>query len=121
MRAKFLLGDEPSQDLGRKKVGGNAKIGLYTLQEADHRLDIQAIQSEAATRMIPRLIGAIVQDADEPRSAADHGEVSLVVQAPKQFASVTHGVEMLDHALAAGGVRALVGLRGTMVPSARRG
>src|SRR5882762_9896898 len=56
---EFLFGDEPSDDLRRKKMSSDAKVGLRMLEHADHGLRIEAIEREAATWMLPGLVGAI--------------------------------------------------------------
>jgi len=78
-RDEFLLGAEPGDDFGREKMGGNAKIGLDALEQADHRRGVEAVKGETALHGAPGLVGAVVEDSHQVRRVLHHFDVGLVV------------------------------------------
>jgi len=84
----------------------------------NHRLRVEPVQRQAPARMVPRLVGAVVEHAHQFRHAPHHGDVGFVVDALKKFADVADGVDMFDHAIAARGECLLERLGRTNMPRA---
>ncbi len=59
---ELLFRDKPGDDFRGKKMSGYAQVGLNAFEKPDHGLRVQAIEREAAARMLPGLVGAFVDD-----------------------------------------------------------
>ena len=99
----------------------NAQIRLHLLQHADHGLRVQPIQSQAATRILPRLVRALVNHSHQLRGASHHRNVGFIIGALEKFADVFNGVNVLHAAIATRGERFFQCLRGPDVAGAGRG
>jgi hypothetical protein len=116
--AQFLFGDEPGNDFRGQKVRGDAEVGLDALEHADHGLRVEAIDEETAAHFFPRMIGAVIKNAHEFGSAANHGDVRLVVEALEDAADELNDIDVFDEAIAAGGESFFESLGGADVSGA---
>src|ERR1700747_1119347 len=72
--------------------------------------------------MLPRLVGAFVNDTQQIRGPADDSDITFVVGALKKFADVVDGIDVLDLTIASGEEGFFERLRGSHVAgSGRRG
>jgi hypothetical protein len=79
--AQFPFRNQPRDDFRGKKMRGDAKIRLPPLEHPNHRLRVQAIHGQPSTRMVPRLVGPVLDHAHEFGDAPHPRDVGFLVDA----------------------------------------
>ena len=93
---EFALGDEVGDDFRGEEVGADGDVGLEFGDEALERAGVEAVEHEAHAVGFPRLVGGVVDDAEDGGRFLDELDVELGVEVAEEAVGEAERVDVAD-------------------------
>lgn len=91
---EFSLADEVGNDFRRKEMGADGDVGLELGDEAFERTGVEAIEHEPHAIGFPRLVGGIIDDAEDRRRSLNESDVELRIEIAEELIGKTECVDV---------------------------